>query len=599
MNRKITDTIIYIGANDHDIDLFEGQYIVPNGMAYNSYAVIGDKIAIMDTIDQSKTDEWLQNIEAAIKCDAPDYLVVQHMEPDHSASIQAFVEKFPNATVVGNKKTFKMIGQFFPELEMKNTLEVENGDKLDLGGHELNFVFAPMVHWPEVMMTYDPAEKILFSADGFGKFGALDVEEDWACEARRYYFGIVGKYGPQVQTVLKKAAALDIEKILPLHGPMLEEDLGYYIGLYDTWSSYLAESDGIFIAYTSVYGHTKAAAELLRDELVELGVPTVEITDLARDDWAEAVEDAFRYDKLVLATTTYNSEIFPFMRQFIDHLTERNFHKKTVAFIENGSWAPTAAKVMRGMFEKSKDITFAKNTVSILSAMNEENKEQIKALAAELAADYIKPDVEEDEKKIDPSALFKIGYGLYVITSNDGKKDNGFIGNTVAQVSNDPSRIIVGVNKANYSCETINKTGVLNVCTLNEQAPFQIFQHFGFQSGRDVNKFADFEHYDKSSNGLPYLNKYANGYMSLKVFDTVDTGSHLMFFCDITESAVLNDVDTMTYTFYQKNVKPRPQEEVKGWVCDVCGYVFEGEDLPEDFICPLCKHGASDFSKMG
>ncbi|MBR0455969.1 MAG: flavin reductase [Firmicutes bacterium] len=599
MNRKITDTIIYIGANDHDIDLFEGQYIVPNGMAYNSYAVIGDKIAIMDTIDQSKTDEWLQNIEAAIKCDAPDYLVVQHMEPDHSASIQAFVEKFPNATVVGNKKTFKMIGQFFPELEMKNTLEVENGDKLDLGGHELNFVFAPMVHWPEVMMTYDPAEKILFSADGFGKFGALDVEEDWACEARRYYFGIVGKYGPQVQTVLKKAAALDIEKILPLHGPMLEEDLGYYIGLYDTWSSYLAESDGIFIAYTSVYGHTKAAAELLRDELVELGVPTVEITDLARDDWAEAVEDAFRYDKLVLATTTYNSEIFPFMRQFIDHLTERNFQKKTVAFIENGSWAPTAAKVMRGMFEKSKDITFAKNTVSILSAMNEENKEQIKALAAELAADYIKPDVEEEEKKIDPSALFKIGYGLYVITSNDGKKDNGFIGNTVAQVSNDPSRIIVGVNKANYSCETINKTGVLNVCTLNEQAPFQIFQHFGFQSGRDVNKFADFEHYDKSSNGLPYLNKYANGYMSLKVFDTVDTGSHLMFFCDITESAVLNDVDTMTYTFYQKNVKPRPQEEVKGWVCDVCGYVFEGEDLPEDFICPLCKHGASDFSKMG
>jgi flavin reductase (DIM6/NTAB) family NADH-FMN oxidoreductase RutF len=287
------------------------------------------------------------------------------------------------------------------------------------------------------------------------------------------------------------------------------------------------------------------------------------------------------------------------MRQCIDHLTERNFQKKTVAFIENGSWAPTAAKVMRGMFEKSKDITFAKNTVSILSAMNEENKEQIKALAEELAADYIKPDVEEEDKKIDPSALFKIGYGLYVITSNDGKKDNGFIGNTVAQVSNDPSRIIVGVNKANYSCETINKTGVLNVCTLNEQAPFQIFQHFGFQSGRDVGKFADFEHYDKSGNGLPYLNKYANGYMSLKVFDTVDTGSHLMFFCDITESAVLNDVDTMTYTYYQKNVKPRPQEEVKGWVCDVCGYVYEGEDLPEDFICPLCKHGASDFSKLG
>ena len=409
MNRNITDSIIYIGANDHDIDLFEGQYIVPNGMAYYSYEKKKKKIAIMDTIDKTKTDEWLQNIDAAIKCDAPDYLVVQHMEPDHSASIQAFVEKYPNATVVGNKKTFKMIGQFFPELEIKNTLEVENGDKLDLGGHELNFVFAPMVHWPEVMMTYDPVEKILFSADGFGKFGALDVDEDWACEARRYYFGIVGKYGPQVQTVLKKAAALDIEKILPLHGPMLEEDLGYYIGLYDTWSSYLAESDGIFIAYTSVYGHTKEAAEMLQAELLERGVPTVEITDLARDDWAEAVEDAFRYDKLVLATTTYNSEIFPFMRQFIDHLTERNFQKKTVAFIENGSWAPTAARVMKGMFEKSKDITFAKNTVTLLSALNDESKEQLLALADELAADYIKPDVEEEEKKIDPTALFKIG----------------------------------------------------------------------------------------------------------------------------------------------------------------------------------------------
>ena len=599
MNKQITDTITYIGCNDHELDLFEGQYIVPNGMAYNSYAIQGDsKLAIMDTMDQKKTDEWLQNIDAAIKCSQPDYLIVQHMEPDHSASIEAFVKKYPGTTVVGNKKTFTMIGQFFPDMEIPNKLEVENGDTLDLGDRTLTFVFAPMVHWPEVMMTYDDKDKTLFSADGFGKFGALDVEEDWACEARRYYTGIVGKYGPQVQTVLKKAAALDIEIICPLHGPMLTENLEYYIGLYDTWSSYVAESDGICICYTSVYGHTKKAAEMLRDRLVELGVPTVEISDLARCDMAEAVEDAFRYDKLVLATTTYNSEIFPFMKQFIDHLTERNFQKRTVAFIENGTWAPTAMRIMKGMFEKSKDITFAKNNVTIMSALNDESTEQLMALADELAADYIKPEIEEDSK-IDPTALFKIGYGLYVITSNDGKKDNGLIGNTVAQISNDPSRVIVGINKANYSCEIIDKTGVLNVCTLNEQAPFQIFEHFGFQSGRDTDKFADFEHFDKSSNGLPYLNKYANGYMSLKVFDTVDTGSHLMFFCDITESAVLNDVDTMTYTFYQKNVKPRPQEEVKGWVCDVCGYVYEGDELPEDFICPLCKHGASDFTKMG
>ena len=598
MNRNITDTIVYIGANDHDIDLFEGQYIVPNGMAYNSYAIIDNKIAIMDTIDQRKTEEWLQNIELALRGVTPDYLIVQHMEPDHSASIQAFMEKYPKATVVGNKKTFNMIAQFFPDIEISKSVMVENGDVLDLGKHKLNFVFAPMVHWPEVMMTYDPSEKILFSADGFGKFGALDVEEDWACEARRYYFGIVGKYGAQVQAVLKKAAALEIEKILPLHGPMLEEDQGYYINLYDIWSSYLAESDGIFIAYTSVYGHTKTAAEMLQSELIARGVPTVEITDLARDDWAEAVEDAFRYDKLVLATTTYNSEIFPFMRQFIDHLTERNYQKRTVAFIENGSWAPTAAKVMKKMFEGSKDITFADNTVTIKSALNEESTAQLMALADELAADYIKPDTDEEEKKIDPTALFKIGYGMYVITANDGKRDNGMIGNTVAQVANDPAKLIVGINKANYSCEIIQKSGEMNVCTLNEQAPFQIFQHFGFQSGRDVAKFADFEHFDRSGNKLPYLNKYANGYMSLKVFETVDTGSHIMFFCDIVESAVLNSVPSMSYDFYRKNVKPRPAEEVKGWVCDVCGYVYEGEDLPEDFICPLCKHGASDFSKV-
>ena len=594
----ITKDIKYVGVNDHNIDLFEGHYIVENGMAYNSYVIMDEKIAVMDSVDQHFTDEWLGNLEAAFEGRNPDYLIVQHMEPDHSANIKVFMDKYPQAQIVSSAKAFQMMNQFFGTDFPDRKIVIKEGDTLTLGAHTLSFVAAPMVHWPEVMMTYDSAEKVLFSADGFGKFGALDVDEDWACEARRYYFGIVGKYGAQVQAVLKKAAALEIEKILPLHGPMLEEDLGYYIGLYDTWSSYLAESDGIFIAYTSVYGHTKEAAEMLAAELEARGVPNVEISDLARDDWAECVEDAFRYDKLVLATTTYNSEIFPFMRQFIDHLTERGFQKRTVAFIENGTWAPTAAKVMKKMFEGSKDLTFAENTVTIKSALNEESTAQLMALADELAADYIKPDKEEEETKIDPTALFKIGYGLYVITSNDGKRDNGMIGNTVAQVSNDPSRLIVGINKANYSCETIAKTGVLNVCTLNEQAPFQIFQQFGFQSGRNVAKFADFDHFDRSGNGLPYLNKYANGYMSLKVFDTVDTGSHLMFFCDITESAVLNSVDTMTYTFYQKNVKPRPAEEVKGWVCDVCGYVYEGENLPEDFICPLCKHGASDFTKM-
>ena len=599
MMNKVTEAITYIGANDHDIDLFEGHFEVPLGMAYNSYVIKDEKTAVMDTIDQSKTQEWLDNIAACLNGAAPDYLVVQHMEPDHSASIAAFAEKYPAATIVGNKKTFKMISQFFPGLEIANMLEVTNGQTLSLGSHELTFVFAPMVHWPEVMMTYDACDKVLFSADGFGKFGALDVEdpEGWACEARRYYFGIVGKYGAQVQAVLKKAAGLDIQIICPLHGPVLQEDLGYYINLYDTWSSYLPESDGVCICYTSVYGHTKKAAELLADTLRKAGVPKVALNDLARDDMYECVEDAFRYDKLVLATTTYNAEIFPYMRDFIDMLVERNFQKRTVALIENGSWAPTAMKVMKGKLEKCKDITWANNNVSILSALNEESTAQLMALAEELGQDYEKVVVEE-EKKIDPTALFKIGYGLYVVTCHDGNKHNGQIVNTVSQVANNPDRVAVNINKANYSAEVIRKTGVLNVCTLNEQAPFRIFQHFGFQSGRDVNKFDNYEHFDVASNGVAFLTKYANAYISLKVFNTVDMGSHWMFLCDITESVVLNQIDTMTYTFYQKNVKPKPQEEKKGWVCDVCGYVYEGEELPEDFICPLCKHPASDFSKL-
>ena len=385
MSNKITDSIIYIGVNDHELDLFEGQYIVPNGMAYNSYAVIDDKIAVFDTAEKTKTAEWLANVEAALGGRKPDYLVVQHMEPDHSASIQAFTEKYPEAVIVGNKKTFRMIGQFFPTLKTGEILEVADGDVLDLGAHKLNFLFAPMVHWPEVMMTYESTEKVLFSADAFGKFGALDVDEDWACEARRYYIGIVGKYGAQVQAVLKKAAAFEIETICPLHGPVLDKDLDYYIGLYDTWSSYRPESEGVCICYTSVYGNTEQAVELLAEELRAQGVETVEVSDLARCDMAEAVEDAFRYDRLVLATTTYNGEIFPFMQQFIDHLTERNFQNRTVAFIENGSWAPMAMKTMKKALENSKDLTIAENNVTILSALNDENREQIKALAAELA----------------------------------------------------------------------------------------------------------------------------------------------------------------------------------------------------------------------
>ncbi len=384
MVKNVTDSIIYVGENDHEVDLFEGQYVVPNGMAYNSYVILDEKIAIMDTIDKSKTAQWLENLKQVLAGRTPDYLVVQHMEPDHAASIAAFVEAYPNTTVVGNAKTFTMIGQFFPGLVMENTLAVKNGDSLPLGVHTLNFLFAPMVHWPEVMLTYESAEKVLFSADGFGKFGALDADEPWDCEARRYYIGIVGKYGKQVQNVLKAAATLDIATICPLHGPVLTEDLGHYLHLYDLWSSYTPESQGVVIAYTSVYGHTKAAVELLAQTLEAKGVK-VSVADLARDDMAEAVEDAFRYDRLVLATTTYNGDIFPFMKTYLDALTERNFQKRKVAFIENGSWAPTAMKQMQKHLENSKELTYCENNVTILSALNEDTKAKIIALAEELA----------------------------------------------------------------------------------------------------------------------------------------------------------------------------------------------------------------------
>lgn len=383
---RITDDILYVGVNDHNIDLFEGQYIVPNGMAYNSYVINDEKIAVMDTVDAAFGDEWLKNIADVLNGATPDYLIIQHMEPDHSANIQKFLEVYPNIKVVGNAKTFTMIGNFFRDLKLadENKLEVKNKDTLTLGKHELTFVFAPMVHWPEVMVTYDSKDKVLFSADGFGKFGALDAEEDWDCEARRYYVGIVGKYGAQVQNLLKVAATLDIQTICPLHGPVLTENLEHYIGQYNTWSSYGTESEGVMIAYTSVYGNTKKSVELLAEKLKEKGCPKVVVTDLAREDMAEAVEDAFRYGKIVLASTTYNGDVFPFMKTFIEHLTERNYQNKTIGLIENGSWASMAGKVMTGMFEKSKNITWLETSVKIMSSMDEQNKADIEKMAEEL-----------------------------------------------------------------------------------------------------------------------------------------------------------------------------------------------------------------------
>ena len=594
---KVTNDIFYIGVNDHQVDLFEGQYVVPNGMSYNSYVIMDEKIAVMDTVDQHFTHQWLDNLQSVLNGRKPDFLVVQHMEPDHAANIDNFKQVYPETTVVSSAKAFAMMKNFFGTDYADNRIVVGEGDTLSLGKHTLAFVTAPMVHWPEVIVTYDVTDKVLFSADGFGKFGALDAEEDWAGEARRYYIGIVGKYGPQVQALLKKAATLDISIICPLHGPVLTENLGYYLNLYDIWSSYQVESEGIVVAYTSVYGHTKEAVELLVEKLKDKGAPEVVVHDLARCDMAKAVEDAFRYGKLVLATTTYNADVFPFMKEFIHHLTDRNFQNRTVALMENGSWAPLAAKVMRNMLSGSKNLTFTDTTVRILSALSDESRQQIENMANELCQEYMaRQDTTANKNDLD--ALFNIGYGLYVVTSNDGTKDNGLIVNTVTQVTNTPNRVAVTINKQNYSHHVIKQTGIMNVNCLDISAPFSVFQNFGFRSGRTADKFDGIAEL-RSDNGLRFLPQHINSFMSLKVESYVDLGTHGMFICTVTEARVIENKETMTYTYYQHNVKPQPETAgKKGYVCKVCGWVYEGEPLPDDIVCPLCKHGAADFEPI-
>ena len=599
MSVTVTNDIKYVGVNDHQVDLFEGQYIVENGMAYNSYVILDDKVAVMDTVDAHFTHEWLDNIENVCGSRRPDYLIIQHMEPDHAGSIDSFMKAYKETTIVSSAKAFAMMQQFFGTDYADRQIVVGEGSTLELGKHTLAFVAAPMVHWPEVIVTYDTCDKVLFSADGFGKFGALDVEEEWDCEARRYYIGIVGKYGAQVQALLKKAAGLDIQVICPTHGPVLKENLGHYLSLYDTWSSYAVESEGIVIAYTSIYGHTKKAVDLLAEKLQAEGCPKVVVHDLARCDMAEAVEDAFRYGKLVLATTTYNAGIFPFMHTFINHLTERNFQNRTVALIENGSWAPLAAKVMKDMFKDSKNLQFTNTTVRVRSALNEESRAQLDSLADELCVEYM-AQRSETANKNNMSALFNIGYGLYVVTSNDGKKDNALIVNTVTQLTNTPNRVAVAINKENYSHHVIKQTGIMNVNCLSVKAPFKVFQKFGFQSGRAVDKFEGCACTPlRSDNGLVFMPKYINSFLSLKVEQYLDFDTHGLFVCSVTEARVINSDETMTYTYYQNNVKPRPETEGKtGWVCKICGYIYEGDELPEDFICPLCKHGVADFERI-
>ena len=593
----ISNDIRAVGVNDHVTDLFEGQYAIPNGISYNSYVILDEKVAVLDTVDKRFTHQWLDNLQQALDGREPDVLVVQHMEPDHSGSVAAFLALYPRATVAASSKAFAMMGAFFGTDFALRRLVVGEGDTLSLGRHTLTFYTAPMVHWPEVLVTYDDRDRVLFSADAFGKFGALDVQEDWTDEARRYYVGIVGKYGTQVQALLNKAAGLDIGIICPLHGPVLTENLGDYLDLYRTWSSYRPETEGVLIACASIYGSTKAAAELLADDLRARGCPSVTVTDLARCDMALATADAFRYSKLVLACATYNADLFPPMRTFLRQLTERGWRGRTVALMENGSWSPQAVKVMRELLAQSRDLTFVSTTVTIRSTLDGDSRARLEAMADELCRDYLAQRGETADKN-DRTALLRIGYGLYVVTCRDGKKDNGLVVNTVTQVTNAPDRVAVTINKDNYSHHVIRQTGVMNVNCLAGDAPFELIRTFGFQSGRTADKFAGLTPL-RSDNGLAFLPRHVNALLSLKVEQYVDLDTHGMFLCSVTEARVLSGAPTMTYADYHDHVKPKPETEgKKGFVCKVCGWVYEGDTLPDDIICPLCKHGAADFEPV-
>ncbi len=589
---QISKDVKYVGVNDREIRLFEGQYKV-EGMSYNSYVILDEKIAVLDTVEAGFFHEWMTNVKNILGDKSPDYLIVSHMEPDHSANIFNFMNTYKDAVIVGNTKTFTMIQNFFGTDFAERRVVVAEGDTLNLGTHELTFIMAPMVHWPEVMMTYDKTDKILFSADGFGRFGHLDDGKEWIDQARRYYIGIVGKYGVQVQAVLKKAAGLTINAICPLHGPVLTENLNYYLGLYDVWSSFKAETEGTLIAYTSIYGNTKKAVLSLKDKLIENGCPEVKIVNLSTEDMKGAVADAFKYSHLILATTTYNGTIFPFMSEFISHLLERGYKNRTVGFIENGSWAPVAARKMKEMFADSKGLTFTENVVTLLSSYGEKSAEQVDALAKEICANYPKDNI----VKVDEKSLFNIGYGLYVVTTNLDGKDNGLIVNTVTQLSSSPLRVSVAISKQNYSHYIVKTTEKLNVNCLSENAPFSLFQNYGFKSGLNSNKFEGVKEI-RSNNGLRVLPEYANAFLSLKVESYEDLGSHGLFICSVTQSETLNKEQTMTYNYYQKNVKLKPQTDKKGFACKICGYVYEGGTLPSDFVCPICKHPASDFEPI-
>lgn len=608
--KKITDSLTWVGGNDRRLAMFEGVYSVPQGVSYNAYLLKDEINVLFDTVDKAVTGVFFENLEYALSGDTLDYVVIQHLEPDHSYSFRELLLRYPDVKVVCNKKSLEMIKQFFDIDVTDRAYVVEEGNALNTGKHELTFVMAPMVHWPEVMVTYDKTDKILFSADAFGTFGALngaifadevDFFGDYMSEARRYYTNIVGKYGSQVQTLLKKAAALEINMICPLHGFVWRSRIGDYIDKYNKWSSYTPETEGVMIAYASVYGNTENTAEILSSKLRDKGIKTV-MFDVSVTPASEIVSACFEYSHLVFASTTYNAGIFVSMEALLHDLTAHNIQNRTVAFIENGSWAATSGKLMKEIFASSKNITFIEETVSLKSSLKSEQLSDVDELVKAIAKTFEKPATEntESEKSINSKSMFKLSYGLYVLSANENGKDNGCIINTVTQVTSSPIAVTIAVNKNNHTCDMIQRTGKFNVSVLSESASFEIFKRFGFQSGRDVNKFDSFDKVKRSENGIYYLTENVNAFMSAEVISSEDCGTHILFFARITEAAVLSDEKSATYQYYFDHIKPKPvtTESRKGFVCKICGYIYEGDSLPEDYVCPICKHGADDFEPL-
>ncbi len=621
--RKVTQDLIWVGANDRRLAMFEGVYSVPKGVSYNSYLLLDEKTVLFDTVDAAVGTVFFENVEYALGERHLDYIVVHHMEPDHSATLEELVRRYPDVKIICNQKLAVMMKQYFT-FDVDGMCQIVNeGDTFCSGAHTLTFVNAPMVHWPEVMMTYDTTNGALFTADAFGTFGAtngalfadeVDFERDYLDEARRYYTNIVGKYGPQVTAVLKKAAGLDIKYLCPLHGFVWRKNIGDYVNIYQHWATYTPEETGVVIAYASVYHHTENAAECLAIRLREKGIPTY-MFDVSVTPASEIVSAVFRYSHLVLASTTYNAGIFVQMESFLYDLVAHNIQNRTVAIIENGSWAPTSGNLMRELLAKCKKLTILNETLTIKSALKEDQLSDLDAIADAIDATIEKktevtpvaPAAKAEAAAqtaapvMDATAMFKLSYGLFVLTARDGDKDNGCIINTTTQVTAEPNRITIAVNKNNYTHDMIKKTGVFNVSILSEDVTFDTFKHFGFQSGRDTDKFAGYQDAARSANGLCYLTKGTNALISAKVVEEKEFETHTLFIAEVTECRVLSDEASVTYAYYFAHIKPKPQptEEKKvGWVCKICGYVYEGEDLPADFICPLCKHPASDFEKI-